>query len=75
MVWGANKIPNFFKHYHLWGGATLEGSLKRYGFIFDDITDVFLTHLHFDHCGGSVCWNSDRSGYRTQFSNASVLEQ
>ena len=67
---GDKQGPNFFKHYHLWGGATLEGSLKRHGFSFDEVTDVFLTNLHFDHCGGSVCWNSDRSGYRTQFSNA-----
>ena len=67
---GNKQGPEFFKHYYPWGGATLEGSLKRYGFCFQDITDVFLTHLHFDHCGGSVGWNQDRTGYRTQFPNA-----
>ncbi len=67
---GNKQGPEFFKHYYPWGGASLEGSLKRYGFCFQDITDVFLTHLHFDHCGGSVGWNQDRTGYRTQFPNA-----
>ncbi|MAO08895.1 MAG: MBL fold metallo-hydrolase, partial [Alteromonas sp.] len=36
----------------------------------DDITDVFLTHLHFDHCGGSIQWNKDRTGYEPAFKNA-----
>jgi len=67
---GDKQGPEFFKHYYPWGGATLDGSLKRYGFSPEDITDVFLTHLHVDHCGGSVCWNKDRSGYQTKFSNA-----
>ena len=67
---GDKQGPDFFRHYYQWGGATLESSLKRHGFTFQDITDVFLTHLHFDHCGGSVGWNSDRSGYQTQFPNA-----
>lgn len=67
---GDKQGPEFFKHYYPWGEATLEGSLKKYGFCFEDITDVFLTHLHFDHCGGSVIWNDDKSGYRTRFPNA-----
>jgi len=37
---------------------------------FDDITDVFMTHLHFDHCGGSVQWNASRTGYEPAFKNA-----
>ena len=36
----------------------------------DDITDVFLTHLHFDHCGGSIQWNRDKTGYEPAFKNA-----
>lgn len=67
---GDKQGPEFFKHYYPWGEATLERSLKKYGFCFEDITDVFLTHLHFDHCGGSVIWNDDRSGYRTRFPKA-----
>ena len=45
-------------------------SLKKYGFSSDDITDVFLTHLHFDHCGGSVKWNVDKTGFEMVFKNA-----
>ena len=67
---GNKQGPDFFKHYSPWGGASLEGSLMRFGFSPEDITDVFLTHLHFDHCGGSVCFNDDRTGYKTRFSNA-----
>ena len=52
----------------------MESSLKKKGFHKDDITDVFLTHLHFDHCGGAVQWNKDKTGYepalKTQFTGA-----
>ena len=67
---GNKQDNNFLKHYHLHGDATLEKSLATLGFSKQDITDVFLTHLHFDHCGGSVAWNSDRSGYEMNFQNA-----
>jgi glyoxylase-like metal-dependent hydrolase (beta-lactamase superfamily II) len=67
---GDKQDNSFLKHYHLHGDATLEKSLAALGFGKDDITDVFLTHLHFDHCGGSVAWNSDRSGYEMNFRNA-----
>ena len=45
-------------------------SLAKNGFSADDITDVFLTHLHFDHCGGSVKWNKDRTSFEMTFTNA-----
>ena len=51
---GDKQDPKFFGHYYLHGNDTLEKSLAAYGFTPDDITDVFLTHLHFDHCGGSI---------------------
>ncbi len=51
---GDKQDEKFFGHYYLHGDATLVSSLKKHGFIPDDITDVFLTHLHFDHCGGSI---------------------
>ncbi|MBX2981552.1 MAG: MBL fold metallo-hydrolase [Flavobacteriales bacterium] len=51
---GDKQTEKFFGHYYLHGDATLVGSLKKHGFTPDDITDVFLTHLHFDHCGGSI---------------------
>ena len=51
---GSKQDAKFFGHYYLHGEDTLENSLAKYGFGKDDITDVFLTHLHFDHCGGSI---------------------
>jgi len=51
---GYKQDERFLKHYYLHGDDSLEKSLKNQGFSKDDITDVFLTHLHFDHCGGSI---------------------
>jgi glyoxylase-like metal-dependent hydrolase (beta-lactamase superfamily II) len=51
---GDKQDAKFFSHYYLHGNDTLEKSLAKYGFRKEDITDVFLTHLHFDHCGGSI---------------------
>ena len=67
---GDKQDWKFLRHYHLNGEATLEGSLKEVGFTPEDITDVILTHLHFDHCGGSIIYNEDRSGYKLAFPNA-----
>ncbi len=67
---GNKQSEKFFSHYHRWGNHSLDNSLKQLGFSRDDITDVFMTHLHFDHCGGSVQWNSDRTGYEPSFKNA-----
>jgi glyoxylase-like metal-dependent hydrolase (beta-lactamase superfamily II) len=67
---GNKQNDKFFGHYSLWGDHTTEKSLAKYGFHRDDITDVFMTHLHFDHCGGSVQWNKDHTGYETAFKNA-----
>ncbi len=61
---------DFLKRYYLNGEDTLEGSLHKYGYKKEDITDVILTHLHFDHCGGSVEWNKDRTNYELTFPNA-----
>jgi glyoxylase-like metal-dependent hydrolase (beta-lactamase superfamily II) len=51
---GNKQDDKFFGHYHLHGDDTLDKSLKKQGFTRNDITDVFLTHLHFDHCGGAI---------------------
>lgn len=67
---GNKQSEKFFGYYHLFGAYSLEQSLKEKGFSKDDITDVFMTHLHFDHCGGSVDWNADKTGYRPAFKNA-----
>ena len=67
---GDKQSDKFFGYYNLWGNHSLDKSLKEKGFHRDDITDVFMTHLHFDHCGGSVIWNKDRTGYEVAFKNA-----
>ncbi|WP_313112819.1 MBL fold metallo-hydrolase [Aequorivita sediminis] len=67
---GDKQSEKFFGYYFRWGDHNLDNSLKKHGFHRDDITDVFMTHLHFDHCGGSVQWNKDRTGYETAFKNA-----
>ena len=67
---GDKQSSKFFGYYYQWGNFTLDGSLKATGFSRDDITDVFMTHLHFDHCGGSIQWNKDKTGYETAFKNA-----
>lgn len=67
---GDKQDDKFLRHYHLHGDARLEKSLAKHGFGKDDVTDVFLTHLHFDHCGGSVAWNRDRTGFEMSFKNA-----
>ncbi|RYZ26786.1 MAG: MBL fold metallo-hydrolase [Chitinophagaceae bacterium] len=51
---GDKQDAKFFSHYYLHGDDTLDKSLVQLGFHRDDITDVLLTHLHFDHCGGSI---------------------
>jgi len=67
---GDKQSEKFFGYYSLWGSHSIDQSLASYGFHRDDITDVFMTHLHFDHCGGSVQWNSDKTGYEPAFKNA-----
>ena len=67
---GNKQSDKFYGYYHPWGNYSLNGSLKTHGFHRDDITDVFMTHLHFDHCGGSIQWNKDKTGYEPAFKNA-----
>lgn len=67
---GDKQDAKFFGHYFLHGDASLEKSLRAKGFDYGDITDVFLTHLHFDHCGGSIRYNGDRTKLVTTFPNA-----
>lgn len=67
---GNKQNDKFFGHYSLWGDHSLDKSLEQHGFHRDDVTDVFMTHLHFDHCGGSVVWNKEHTGYEVAFKNA-----
>ncbi len=57
---GDKQDAKFFSHYYLNGDDTLDKSLAKHGFSKDDITDVILTHLHFDHCGGSITRQGDK---------------
>ena len=57
---GDKQDAKFFSFYYLHGDDTLDKSLAKYGFHRNDITDVFLTHLHFDHCGGSIVREGDK---------------
>ncbi len=65
---GTKQDPKFFAHYDLHGAATLQSSLETLGVGLADITDVFLTHLHFDHVGGAVLRDGD--ALRPTFPNA-----
>lgn len=67
---GDKQSEKFFSHYHLHGDDSLHGNLKKLGYSPDDITDVFLTHLHFDHCGGAIQRKSDGVGFEPVFKNA-----
>ncbi len=67
---GNKQSDKFFGYYHLWGDDSIDKSLKKHNFHRDDITDVFLTHLHFDHCGGCIQWNKNKTSYEPAFKNA-----
>jgi len=67
---GDKQSQKFLGHYFLNGEDTLDGSLAKEGFTCDDITDVILTHLHFDHAGGAIRWNLDKTDYLPTFPNA-----
>ena len=69
---GTKQSDRFFNYYFRWGDQSLDKALNNAGFCKEDITDIFLTHLHFDHCGGCVKWNKDHSGYELTFKNAIV---
>ncbi len=67
---GNKQSDKFFSYYYLFGDFSLDSSLAKYGFHRDDITDVFLTHLHFDHCGGAIEYNKDHTFLQPAFKNA-----
>ena len=68
---GDKQDAKFFSHYYLHGNESLQQSIHSKGFDFGDITDNFLTHLHFDHCGGGVRYNEgDSNRVEMTFPNA-----
>lgn len=69
---GQKQSGKFIEYLYLSGDDSLEVSLAKHGFSPADITDVLHTHLHFDHCGGSIKFNHDRSGFEPAFPNANL---
>ena len=67
---GNKQNDKFFSHYYLSETDLFDKKLNELGFTRDDITDVFLTHLHFDHCGGAIKLNKDKKGFEPAFKNA-----
>ena len=67
---GNKQSEKFFGYYYMWGDHSLDRSLKNAGFHRNDVTDVFLTHLHFDHCGGCIINNPSGNGHIPAFPNA-----
>ncbi|NEM98879.1 MBL fold metallo-hydrolase [Pontibacter burrus] len=67
---GDKQDARFFSHYYLHGEASLKSSLKKAGFAPEDVTDMFLTHLHFDHCGGGVQYKNTEGALELVFPNA-----
>ena len=57
---GDKQDEKFFSHYHKWGEYSIDDSIKKAGFSSGDVTDVFFTHLHFDHCGGAIIRKGNR---------------
>lgn len=67
---GDKQSEKFFSYYFMHGNDTLEKSMAAHGFTYDDVTDVFLTHLHFDHCGGAIQNNAAGTFLEPAFKNA-----
>lgn len=67
---GDKQSEKFFSHYYLSDSNSMLPNLKKLGFSPEDITDVFLTHLHFDHCGGAIRRRKDGNGFEPVFPNA-----
>jgi glyoxylase-like metal-dependent hydrolase (beta-lactamase superfamily II) len=67
---GNKQSEKFFGYYQLSGDDSLQKSIEKLGFGMDDITDNLLSHLHFDHVGGAVKWNNDRTNYELTFNQA-----
>jgi glyoxylase-like metal-dependent hydrolase (beta-lactamase superfamily II) len=66
---GDKQTEKFFSYYYMFGDDNLKSSIEALGFGLDQITDVFLTHLHFDHCGGGIVRQGEK-GFRPFFKNA-----
>jgi glyoxylase-like metal-dependent hydrolase (beta-lactamase superfamily II) len=70
--WGNKQDEKFFRHVHLHGGEGLFEGLAGRGLGPEEITDVFLTHLHADHCGGAILKSKSGKGFEPAFPNATI---
>jgi glyoxylase-like metal-dependent hydrolase (beta-lactamase superfamily II) len=70
--WGDKQDEKFFRYVHMHGGEGLSDGLSNRGYRREDITDVFLTHLHADHCGGAIVKRRIGSGFEPAFPNATI---
>lgn len=68
--YGDKQDEKYFSHVYLEKGTGINEALANYGYSRHDITDMVLTHLHADHCGGGIQYNSDRTGFELTFPNA-----
>lgn len=68
--YGDKQDEKFFSFVHLHGGFGLEGALEKYGYKPEDITDMVISHLHYDHCGGGVKNSTTGTGFEMVFPNA-----
>ncbi len=67
---GDKQSEKFFSYYYMFGDDSLQKSIESLGFGLGEITDVILTHLHFDHCGGAIIKNHSKDRYEPFFPNA-----
>jgi glyoxylase-like metal-dependent hydrolase (beta-lactamase superfamily II) len=67
-----DKQLEYLKYYGFKGVVDFDAELEKLGYRCSDVTDIIMTHLHFDHCGGNTSFNADRSGYELTFPNATA---
>jgi glyoxylase-like metal-dependent hydrolase (beta-lactamase superfamily II) len=67
---GNKQSEKFYGYLHLFEDNNLENAFSKNGFSFDDVSDVIFTHLHYDHCGGGVKYNKDKTETQLVFKNA-----
>lgn len=68
--YGDKQSEKYFSHVHLHGGLGIDGALAKHDYTRNDITDMVLTHLHADHCGGGIRYNLEQNGFELTFPNA-----
>lgn len=70
---GNKQSEKYFSYFHRFGQEDMESSFRKYGYTFDEVTDVILTHLHFDHVGGAVKRGEQAGTFQPVFPNANYF--